>query len=874
MLGPESEFPCGTRSWDSTESQILQTGKEVYLPATYFDNEQREYSNSLPYKDKTLLKGVIVCVYSNTVRVKFFIDNQTTSVPKNALKLDIGDEEKDFVLVEAQNSQNEDQEENLSDESFEYYNDDSDKDPTYNYEKEKSQSMPCYWTAQNNESDSDKSNSTVQHQVDISVVESEEVILCYERYPIFKAKCRSVHCEDRQGSFFITKVFQTAIHWPYFNLVEHKEGTAITWNLCDINKLCDQTENQVNEQCSTDWITPTPLTERKRNISKWQRNIRKEARMHGQSYQYRTKNKEIRLMPKREIKKTCSSSCKKKCNEIFSAKDREVLFENYWKLDNILSKRIYITKMIEKCKIKRSRLRPDIEVRRKKRDVSFKYFLQKESGDQFEVCQTFFLTTLDVSRKQVRTALSKEFIGSVENDMRGITVPHNRFDPKKVEKVIEHICMFKTVQSHYVRKESKYQYLPPTLDVATMHRMYIRFCAENNIENPLKYEAYLSIFHDNFNIKFHQPKKDRCDICDAWDNTKDSLRTTEIVKSKAEHDQEKNLSRVFKAQIKEKAQDNSHIQASAFDFQKTLLAPAGESSSFYYSMRLRNYNFTVSDISSFKEVHCYLWNEEEAKKGSNEVASALLLYLKFLQKKGVKSVYLFCDRCAGQNCNRMVYIMLSLALNWFGFSDITLSFFVTGHSQNENDCAHSLIEKESKRLHTFTTDQWESVIVQALTKGNKNRNITMTRMSHSDILDFKFGEKLTMFQDVYKSNLKVNGSKIKWSKIMQAKFSGEKPDKFFFKYLYAEEEYQEVSFIKKVRLSRRISGTLDMLPRMNEMRRSYKKKPGITMEKYGALMKLCKKNLIPPQYHTFYESLTIQNDETDESDSDDESSSI
>nr|XP_039264296.1 kelch-like protein 1 [Styela clava] len=50
---------------------------------------------------------------------------------------------------------------------------------------------------------------------------------------------------------------------------------------------------------------------------------------------------------------------------------------------------------------------------------------------RFVNCQTFFLTTLDVSRKQVRTALSKEFIGSVENDMRGITVPHNRFDPKK-----------------------------------------------------------------------------------------------------------------------------------------------------------------------------------------------------------------------------------------------------------------------------------------------------------------------------------------------------------------------------------------------------------------------------------------------------------
>ena len=61
--------------------------------------------------------------------------------------------------------------------------------------------------------------------------------------------------------------------------------------------------------------------------------------------------------------------------------------------------------------------------------------------------------------------------------------------------------------------------------------------------------------------------------------------------------------------------------------------------------------------------------------------------------KNVTDIYLFCDRCAGQNYNQKVFVMLFLTLQWLGFESITLSFFITGHSQNENDSARALIER-------------------------------------------------------------------------------------------------------------------------------------------------------------------------------------
>ena len=110
------------------------------------------------------------------------------------------------------------------------------------------------------------------------------------------------------------------------------------------------------------------------------------------------------------------------------------------------------------------------------------------------------------------------------------------------------------------------------------------------------------------------------------------------------------------------------------------------------------------------------------------------------------------DRCGGQNCNRMVLIALSLALSWFDFESITLSFFITGHSYNENDTVHSIIEREAQRLSTFTLDNWETVIKSSLTKADPMREIDMNHVKYSDIKNFKPNDhqQLDMYKGIFK----------------------------------------------------------------------------------------------------------------------------
>lgn len=112
------------------------------------------------------------------------------------------------------------------------------------------------------------------------------------------------------------------------------------------------------------------------------------------------------------------------------------------------------------------------------------------------------------------------------------------------------------------------------------------------------------------------------------------------------------------------------------------------------------------------DTSCYLWNESDANKGSCEVASCLLMYLTAKKQQGQYSTILFSDICGGQNCNRMVVVMLSHALRKLDLEELTLNFFVTGHSQNENDSAHSVIESAVSKMTIFATAQWETDILQ------------------------------------------------------------------------------------------------------------------------------------------------------------------
>ena len=195
----------------------------------------------------------------------------------------------------------------------------------------------------------------------------------------------------------------------------------------------------------------------------------------------------------------------------------------------------------------------------------------------------------------ISAALSKvTATGSMTQNLRGKNGRHNAIEEERERPVIEHIQQFLTVESHYVRGTANYQYLPEELTIKQMHRMNKKWCTEKGIETQESYDFHRRTFQTRFNLKMHKPKKDVCDLCTAYEQ----VLVYKLRQAK------KKSAREYKAQLKEVGEKEEGSAVAAFDLKKTLLCSYGQTSFFYYLLRLRNYNFTITDINSMKTVCC------------------------------------------------------------------------------------------------------------------------------------------------------------------------------------------------------------------------------------------------------------------------------
>ena len=125
--------------------------------------------------------------------------------------------------------------------------------------------------------------------------------------------------------------------------------------------------------------------------------------------------------------------------------------------------------------------------------------------------------------------------------------------------------------------------------------------------------------------------------------------------------------------------------------------PKGLLSSFYYSSKLNYYNFTISDLHA-KNVECYFWNETEGRRVAVEIGSCVLDYVKLLVENANKpatDIIFYSDNCCGQQKNK--YLLAAYAVQTFNVRSIEHKFLICGHTQNEGDNVHSVIEKQIKK---------------------------------------------------------------------------------------------------------------------------------------------------------------------------------
>lgn len=226
-----------------------------------------------------------------------------------------------------------------------------------------------------------------------------------------------------------------------------------------------------------------------------------------------------------------------------------------------------------------------------------------------------------------------------KQDNRKPNVPQKYSEAIKVY-VTEFNKKLPVLPSHYNRPKTDRMYLPQEYK-STMHiyRKYLQDCKINGYQ-PVSEAVFRQIFNE-YNISIHVPKKDKCKICTKFQNNKETA--TESNKEPAmdeklqAHLEEKNATyRKFKSHQNIKLANDTIT--TSFDLQKVLITPYKESMLLYYSRKYAVYNFTLY-VSGTQNIFCFTWGESDGKRGSNEIVTCLLKYLKDIDSRGVKTSY-------------------------------------------------------------------------------------------------------------------------------------------------------------------------------------------------------------------------------------------
>lgn len=150
---------------------------------------------------------------------------------------------------------------------------------------------------------------------------------------------------------------------------------------------------------------------RLRRKEEWLCNKAKKARNLGQAYT--SQAKERKEIPARSILPPCSEKCKLKCTQKINAEARENKFNSYWKLGDVTLQRNFIHKCIQPI-IPKYRY----SVKEIPRRVNHAFYFTIR-GEKIRVCKHFYISTLGISDRVVRTVIKKSEDGFLHQDLRG-----------------------------------------------------------------------------------------------------------------------------------------------------------------------------------------------------------------------------------------------------------------------------------------------------------------------------------------------------------------------------------------------------------------------------------------------------------------------
>ncbi|CAG4953463.1 unnamed protein product [Parnassius apollo] len=278
-------------------------------------------------------------------------------------------------------------------------------------------------------------------------------------------------------------------------------------------------------------------------------------------------------------------------------------------------------------------------------------------------------------------------------DGRGRHANHPTCDSNTMDKIHEFLNNFPSRESHYSRSSNKHRkFLNSNLTIALLHLKFLTDYPEKTYENVIE------VFNTDYCYSFRQPCKCIYHTCEKLKVNTDAAEANNNEEEKTRLQKEKEL-HLRKAEIflerltnTEKEKDATKL-ALCIDFQKNLPLPVTNVGDEYYLRQLWMHNFGIQSLND-NTATMYLYTENYALKGPNEVISALSDFIDTNKKPTQIKLEIYCDNCYGQNKNKYVFAFLDNLCALGKFETASIYFPIPGHSMMPIDRDFALIERK------------------------------------------------------------------------------------------------------------------------------------------------------------------------------------
>lgn len=320
-----------------------------------------------------------------------------------------------------------------------------------------------------------------------------------------------------------------------------------------------------------------------------------------------------------------------------------------------------------------------------------------------------------------------------------------------------------------------------------------------------------------------------------------------------------------------RANEDESLMSITLDLQKVLHLPNSNVSLLYYLRKLNVYNATIYEAREPNDGYCFIWNETNGKKGSDEIGTAIHLWIKSLPD-AIKEISIFSDTCAGQNRNQYLLSLLLYLVQTTKLEVIEHKYLESGHSHMEVDSMHSAIEHQLTQFPVYSMIDLSNVIKLARSskksqKGGKiKKPYKSVQLYFSDIIDLK-----DLKNNLVKNRPIANdGEVVQWLKIKCFRFEKSKPNIVNFRYDYVS-PYKELDVSlsdveqKSLKKGKTAVCTKNLRKRKRndnsfiyddyKLKNAYSQPLPITKSKKKDLMKMCDQKIIPLELHHWYSNL-------------------